>query len=110
LKQSPAVPAVPLALTLPVALHRFRVVLPVLAGIIGIPSAPFLLAAPADLMVFGVSVELAAVIFQAALPLAIGSTANRLVRVITGELKDLLAVMTTATHQVAPERDARRPL
>jgi hypothetical protein len=82
-------------LTLPVSLHGFRVVLPVLAGVIGMTAAPFLLAVPADLVVLGIGVKLAAVIFPAALPLTIGSTANKLVGVITGKLKDLLAVATT---------------
>jgi hypothetical protein len=102
---------VSLALALPISLDRFRVGLPVLAGIMGISAAPFLLAVPADLLVLGVGVELAAVIFPAALALAIRSAANKLVGVITGKLKDLLAVATTAiTHQVAPNRDASRPL
>ena len=72
--------------------------LPVLAGIIGISPAPFLLAVPADLVVLGIGVELAAVVFPAALPLAIRSTAHKLVRMITGNLKNLLAVAATATH------------
>jgi hypothetical protein len=82
-----------------------------LAGIIGISAPPFLLAVPADLVVLGIGVELAAVIFAAPLPPAIRPTANKLVRMITGKLKDLLAVATTAiAHQAAPNRDARRPL
>lgn len=103
--------AVSSALALPIALDGFRVGLPILAGIIGIASAPFLLTVPADLLVLGVGVELATVIFPAALPLAIRSTAHKLVRMIAGKLKDLLAVATMAiTHQTAPNRDASRPL
>jgi len=85
--------------------------LPVLAGVIGMAVAPFLLAVPADLLVLGVGVELAAVIFPAALPLAIGPAANKLVGMITGELKNLLAVAAVAIgHKAAPNRDASRPL
>jgi len=84
--------------------------LPVLAGIIRMTGPPFLLAVPADLAVLGVGVEFMAMIFPVALPLAIGSTANKLLRVIGGKLKDLLAVATTAAHQAAPNRDASRPL
>jgi hypothetical protein len=69
--------AVSSALALPIALDGFRVGLPILAGIIGIASAPFLLTVPADLLVLGVGVELATVIVPAALPLAIRSTAHK---------------------------------
>ena len=73
-------------------------------------AAPFLLAIPADLVVLGIGVELAAVIFPAALPLAIGPAANNLLGMITGRLEKLLAVATTAiTHQAAPNQDASRP-
>ena len=95
--------SVPPALTLPITLDGFGMGLPVLAGIIGISPAPFLLAVPADLVVLGVSVELMAVIFPAALPLTVGAAAHKLVRMITANLKHLLAVATTAiTHQAAP--------
>jgi len=99
------------ALTLPIALNGFRVGLPVLAGIIGISPAPFLLAVQADLVVLGIGVELAAVIFAAALPLTIGSATNSLLEMITGRLENLLAVAATAiTHQATPNRNASRPL
>jgi hypothetical protein len=105
-----ALPVSP-ALALPISLDRFRVGLPVLAGIIGISAAPFLLAVPADLLVLGVGVELAAVIFPTALPLAIRSAANMLVGMITGKLKELLAVAAVAiAHQAAPDQDVSRPL
>jgi hypothetical protein len=42
-------------------------------------------------VVLGVGVELAAGIFPAALPLAIGSAANKLAGMITGKMKQLLA-------------------
>ena len=79
--------AVSPALTLPITLDGFRVGLPVLAGIIGISPTPFLLAVPADLVILGIGVELMAVIFPTTLLLAIGSTAHKLVRTITGKLK-----------------------
>lgn len=85
-------------LTLPITLYGFRVGLPILAGIIGMVSAPFLLAVPADLVVLGIAVELATMIFPAPLPLAIRPAANKLVGVVSGKLKDLLAVATAATH------------
>jgi len=98
-----ALPVSP-ALTLPISLHGFRVGLPVLLGIIGISAAPFLLAVPADLMVLGIGAEFMAVIFPAALPLAIGLTASKLVGMIAGELKDFLAIAAAAiAHQAAPE-------
>jgi hypothetical protein len=89
-------PSVPPALTLPITLDGFGMGLPVLARIIGISPAPFLLAVPTDLVILGIGVELAAVIFSAALPLAIGSAANKRLRMITGRLEQLLAVATTA--------------
>ena len=102
---------VSLALALPISLDRFRVGLSVLAGIIGVSAAPFLLAVPTDLVVLGVGVKLAAVIFPTALPLAIRSAANMLVGMITGKLKQLLTVATTAiAHQAAPDQDVSRPL
>jgi hypothetical protein len=67
-----------MALTLPIALGGFGVGLPILAGIIGMAGASFLLAVPAHLVVLGIGVDLAPVIFPAALPLAIGSAANKL--------------------------------
>jgi hypothetical protein len=105
-----ALPVSP-ALTLPVALHGLRVSLPVLLGVVGMTGSPFLLAIPTDLVILGISVKLAAVIFPAALPLAIRSTADKLVGMITGKLKELLAVAAAAiAHQAAPDRDACRPL
>ena len=105
-----ALPVSP-ALALPVSLHGFRVGLAVLPGINRIPAAPFLLAVPADLVILGIGVKLAAVIFLAALPLAIRSAANKLVGMITGKLKQLLTVATTAiAHQAAPDQDVSRPL
>jgi len=106
-----AVLPVSLALALPISLDRFRVGLPVLAKVIGMAVAPFLLAVPADLVVLGIGVEHAAMILPSALPLAIRSTAGKLVGMITGKLKELLAVVAVAiAHQAAPDRDACRPL
>jgi hypothetical protein len=105
-----ALPVSPV-LALPISLDGLRVGLPVLAGVIGMAAAPFLLAVPADLVVLGIGVELAAVIFPAALPLAIRATANKLVGMITGELEKLLAVAAVAiAHEAAPNQDAGRPL
>jgi len=101
--------AVSPALTLPITLDGFRVGLPVLAGIIGISPAPFLLAVPADLVVLGIGVELATVIFPAVLPPAIRSTANNLLGMIAARLEKLLAVAAAAiTHQAAPNQNRNR--
>jgi len=103
--------SVSLALGLPISLDGFRVGLPVLAGIIGVPAAPFLLAVPADLVVLRIGVKLAAVIFPPALPLAIRSAANKLVGMIAGRLKELQAVATAAmAHQATPNGDGIRLL
>ena len=85
--------------------------LPVLPGIIRMPAAPFLLAIPAELVVLGIALKLTAVLFPATLPLAIRSTANKLVGTITGKLKQLVAVATAAiTYGAAPDRNVGRPL
>ena len=97
------------ALALPVSLHGLRVSLPILLGIVGMPGPPFLLTIPTDLVILGIGVKLAAVILPPSLPLAIRSTADKLVGMITGKLKELLAVAAVAiAHQAAPNRDASR--
>jgi hypothetical protein len=99
------------ALTLPVSLHGLGVSLPVLLRIVRMTGPPFLLTIPADLVIFGIGVKLAAVILPSALPLASRSTAEKLVGMVTGKLKELLAVAAVAiAHQAAPGRDACRPL
>jgi hypothetical protein len=73
--------------------------------------APFLLAVPAELVELGIGVELAAVILPSALPLPIRSAADQLAGMITGKLKDFLAVVAVAiAPEAAPARDACRPL
>ena len=87
-------------LALPISLDGFRVGLPVLPGIVGMTGPPFLLTVPTDLVVLGIGVKLAAMILPSALPLAIRSTADKLVGMITGKLKELLAVAAVAiAHQ-----------
>jgi hypothetical protein len=62
-------------------------------------------------VILGIGVKLTTVILPAALPLAISSAADKLVGMITGKLKELLAVAAVAiAHQAAPDRDACRPL
>jgi hypothetical protein len=68
---------------LPVSLHGLRVSLPVLLGVVGVTGPPFLLTIPTDLVILGIGVKLAAVIFPPALPLAISSTADKLVGMTT---------------------------
>jgi hypothetical protein len=103
-----ALPVSP-ALTLPVSLHGRRVSLPVLLGIVGMTGPPFLLTISTDLVILGIGEKLAAVILPPALPLAIGATADKLVGMITGKLKESLAVAAVSiAHQAAPNRDASR--
>jgi hypothetical protein len=81
--------------------------LPVLLGIVGMTGPPFLLTIPTDLVILGIGMKLAAVICPPALPLAIRSTADKLVGMITGKLKELLAVAAVAiAHRAAPNHDA----
>jgi hypothetical protein len=102
---------VPPVLTLPISLHGFRMSLPVLPGVVGMARPPFLLTIPTDLVILGIGVKLAAVILPSALPLANRSTADKLVGMMTGKLKELLAVSAVAiAHQAAPDRDTCRPL
>jgi hypothetical protein len=62
-------------------------------------------------VILGIGVKLTTVILPPALPLAISSAADKLVGMITGKLKELLAVAAVAiAHQAAPDRDACRPL
>jgi hypothetical protein len=62
-------------------------------------------------VVLGIGVKLAAVKLPLAPPLAIRSTADKLVGMITGKLKELLAVTAVAiAQQVAPDQDACCPL
>ena len=85
--------------------------LTVLPRIIRRARPPFLLAIPADLVILGIGVKLAAVILLPTLPLASRSTADKLVGMITGKLKELLAVAAVAiAHQAAPDRDVSRSL
>jgi hypothetical protein len=80
-------------------------------GVIGTLPAPFLLTVPADLVVLNISVELTGVIFPAALLLTIGQVAEKLLGMMAGKLKQLLALATTAiAHLAAPNRDSSRPL
>jgi hypothetical protein len=103
-----ALPVSP-ALTLSVSLHGLRVSLPVLLGIVRMTGPPFLLTIPTDLVILGIGVKLATVILPPALPLAIRSTADKLVGMITGKLKELLAVAAVAVaHRAAPNRDVSR--
>jgi hypothetical protein len=105
-----ALPVSP-ALSLPVSLHGLRVSLPVLPGIGGMTGPPFLLTISTDPVILGIGVKLAAVLLPPALPLAIRSTADKLVGMITGKLEGLLAVAAVAiAHQAAPDQDACRPL
>jgi hypothetical protein len=78
-------PPVSPALRLPVALHRLRVGLPVLPLIIGMASAPFLLAIPADLVVHGVGFNLATVIIPPMAPLTVWCSHKRSVEDENGE-------------------------
>lgn len=96
-------------LLLAVPLDRFRVPLPILLLVVGMCIAPLFPAFLHHLGVDRIGANLFAVIIPAALPLAIRMAANKLLGVITGKLKGLLAVATTAiTHQAAPNQNGNR--
>jgi hypothetical protein len=98
-------------LTLPVSLHRLTVSLPVVLRIVRMTGPPFLLAILADLVIPDIGVKLATVTLPPALPPRSRSTAEKLVRMVTEELKELLAVAAVASaHQAAPGRDSCHPL
>jgi hypothetical protein len=96
-------------LLLAVPFHRFRVPLPVLLLVVGMCLAPLLPAFLHHLGVEGIGANLFAVIIAATLPLARGLATNELLGMISGRMKNLLAVRATATvHQVAPDQNANR--
>jgi hypothetical protein len=96
-------------LLLAVPFHRLRVPLPVLLLVVGMRVAPLFAAFLHHLGVEGIGANLLAVIISAALPLARGLAANELLGMISGRLKEMLTITTTATiHQTAPDQNANR--
>jgi hypothetical protein len=96
---------------LPFSLHRLTVSLPVVLRIVRMTGPPFLLTILADLVIPDIGVKLATVTLPPALPPGSRSTAEKLVRMVTEELKELLAVAAVASaHQAAPGRDSCHPL
>jgi len=90
-----------------VPLDRFRVPLSVLLLVVGMRVTPLFPALLHHLGVEGIGTNLGVVIIAAAAPLARGLTANDLLRMIAGGLKNLLTVRATAiTHQAAPAQNA----
>jgi hypothetical protein len=102
--------AVALVTNLPlpaVPLDRFRVPLPVLLLVMGMRLTPLFPALLYHLGIEGIGTNLGVAIIAAAAPLAHGLTANDLLRMIAGGLKNLLTVRATAiTHQAAPAHNA----
>ena len=95
---------VPLLLALAVPLHRTGMRLAVAFPIITVLLTPLVGALQARLTVDGIGGDLLAVIVAVASSLAVGLVASKLVGVVTGRSKELLAVAAgTIAHQAAPE-------
>jgi hypothetical protein len=96
-------------LPLAITFHLPRMDLAILFPVSRVSLTPLLGTLPADLPIDRIGGELVPVIIPAALPLALGLAANQLLGMISGRLKDLLTVTTTATiHQAAPDQNANR--
>ncbi len=92
--------AVAAVLALAVLLDRRGVALPVLLLIVGVGFAPLPLAIAHAIGVFGIGLDLGAVIVGSPSALACGLTANGLVGPELGGLEGLLAVTAGAKHQI----------
>jgi hypothetical protein len=102
---------VPLLLALAVPLHGAGMSLAVAFPVIGVLLAPLVGAVQANLPVEGIGGDLLAVIIPPPSLLALGLVASKLVGVIRGKLKGLLAVAAgTIAHQAAPEVGGLRSL
>jgi len=96
------------ALLLAISFHLLRVILSIFLPIVRVRLAPLPRTLQAHLLVHRIGSDLLSMIIAAALPLACGMTANLLLRMIRGGLKDLPTVPATAIlHQAAPEENGR---
>ena len=100
-----------IALSLSVALHGFRVGLPVLPGITRVAGTPFLLAVAADLAVHGIGFNLVTVIIPPMPPLTVWAPTNDLVGMEPGGLEELPAITTAViAHHSARSQGGSRSL
>ena len=96
------------ALLVAIAFHLLRVILAIFLPIVRVRLAPFPRTFQANLLVDRIGSDLLPMIIAASLALACGVTANLLLRMIRGRLKDLPAVpATTILHQAAPDENGR---
>jgi hypothetical protein len=91
-----------------ISFHLLRVLLAIFLPIVRVRLTPLPRTLQADLLVHRIGSDLPPVIIAAALVLACGVTANQLLRMIRGRLKDLPTVSpTTILHQEAPDENGR---
>lgn len=96
------------ALLSAISFHLLRVILSIFLPIVRVGLAPLPRTLQAHLLVHRIGSKLLPMIIAAALPLACGMTANLLLRMIRGGLKDLPTVPAmTILHQKAPEENGR---
>ena len=96
------------ALLSAISFHLLRVILAIYLPIVRVRLAPLLRTLQAHLLVHRIGSDLLPMIIAAALALACGVTANLLLRMIRGRLKDLSTVpATTILHQAAPGENGR---
>ena len=106
IRQSPFL--VPQALFSAISFDLFRVVLAIFPPIVRIRLAPLPRTLQAHLLVHRIGSDLLPMIIAAALALACGVTANLLLRMIRGRLKDLPTIpATTILHQAAPDENGK---
>jgi hypothetical protein len=96
------------ALLTAISFHLLRMILAIFLPIVRVLLAPLPRTLQANLPVHRIGSDLLPMIFAAALVLACGVTANLLLRMIRGSLKDLPTVpATTILHQAAPDENGR---
>ena len=96
------------ALLSAVSFYLLRVILAVFLPIARVCLTPLPRTLQAHLLVHRIGSDLLAMVIAAALALACGITANLLLRMIRGRLKDLPTVLAaTILHQAAPDENGR---
>jgi hypothetical protein len=96
------------ALLSAVSFHLLRVILAIFLPIVRVRVTPLPRTLQAHLLVHRIGSDLPAMIIAAALALACGITANLLLRMIRGRLKDLPTVpAATILHEAAPDENGR---
>jgi hypothetical protein len=101
-------PFVTQALLSAISLYLLRVILAIFLPIFRVRFAPLPRTLQANLLVHRIGSDLLPMIITAALVLACGVTANLLLRMIRGKLKDLPTIpATTILHQAAPDENGK---